>query len=505
MTDLLLRDICRWTRACDLSGDSAGPERVISAICTDSRAIKPGCLFLALHGEHFDGHSFLFQAAAQGAGALMIDDRTVYDHLTGQDQTADAALILNMPVLLVDNTLQALQDIAAGYRLMLTAPVIAVTGSVGKTSTRLMVSACLQTAFQVHQTAGNLNNEIGLPQTLLQVEPDDRAVVVEMGMRGPGEIAMLSRIARPDIAMITCVGWSHIGRLGSREAILAAKAEIVQGLRPDGLLILNADDPLLRRLGIDLAGRLRVAYITCGQEALPADSEQARQADFVIRADRIETNGSQISFQVRLSRGDETIQELTVQLPFPGLHHVRNTLFGLAAAHALQLNLASAARGAAEYRNTGSRQRILSLAGITLMDDSYNAGPESMQAALETLAGMAGPEHRKIAALGCMLELGDFAPEAHRQVGEWVARLDFQLLLVFGPNGEDILVGARSVCPDLPSCDCGDHQEMADRLLAALQPGDYLLVKGSRGFAMEHVVEKVADSLEKRPVLSCAT
>ncbi|MEA4888510.1 MAG: UDP-N-acetylmuramoyl-tripeptide--D-alanyl-D-alanine ligase [Clostridiaceae bacterium] len=505
MTELLLRDICRWTQARNLTGDTAEPERLISAICTDSRAVKPGCLFLALHGEHFDGHSFLLQAAAQGAGALMIDDRSVYDHLAGRDQTAETTLIAYLPVLLVNNTLQALQDIAAGYRLMLTAPVVAITGSVGKTSTRLMVSACLQTAFQVHQTAGNLNNEIGLPQTLLQAEPDDRAVVVEMGMRGPGEIAMLSRIAQPDIAMITCIGWSHIGRLGSREAILAAKSEILQGLRPGGLLVLNADDPLLRQLGMNLAGRLRVAYITCDQTALPAGSEQARQAAFIIRADQVETNGSQVSFHVHLSQMDEDEQELPVRLPFPGLHHVRNTLFGLAAAHALQLDLASAARGAAEYRNTGSRQRVLSLAGITLMDDSYNAGPESMQAALETLAGMAGSEHRKIAALGCMLELGDFAPEAHRQVGEWVARLDYQLLLVFGPNGEDILVGARSVRPDLPSCDCCDHQEMADRLMAALQPGDYLLVKGSRGFAMEHVVEKVADSLEKRPVLSCAT
>lgn len=489
MPDFSLQDICRWTGADDLAGSRQPPEYRLAGICTDSRAIRPGCLFIAMRGERFDGHDYLAQAVARGAGGLLIDNPAAVSRLE-----TPAAL----PVLLVPDTLAGLQALAAGYRMTLTAPVIAVTGSVGKTSTRQMISACLAPMIQVHQTAANLNNEIGLPQTLLQAESEDQAIVLEMGMRGPGEIALLSRIARPDIAVITGIGWSHIGRLGSRSAILAAKAEIVQGLQPDGLLILNGDDPLLLELSRSLAGRRRLAFIAAGP-ALSGDlADVTGQAEWLIRADTVQTAGAQVSFTARMEGGAGAlgpVPSVPVLLPYPGLHHVRNTLFGLAVARALRLDLDKAARGAAVCRHTGNRQRLINLGGIVLMDDSYNAAPESMQAALETLAGLAGPGRRKIAALGCMLELGSFAPEAHRQVGELVAKLGYQLLLVIGPQAEDMLVGARSIRSDLPSCACADHQEMIGRLMAVLQPGDHLLVKGSRGLAMEEVTRVLSGHL----------
>jgi UDP-N-acetylmuramoyl-tripeptide--D-alanyl-D-alanine ligase len=391
-----------------------------------------------------------------------------------------------------------MQAIAAGYRRSLSAPVVAITGSVGKTTTRQMVSACLQSTLQVHQTAGNLNNEIGLPQTLLQAEPEDQAIVLEMGMRGPGEIALLSQIARPDIGLITGIGWSHIGRLGSQSAILSAKSEILTGMRPDQLLILNGDDPLLLGLGRSLAGRQRLAYVSAGDDPVAETLLASAGGEFVLRASSIQTTATDVSFDAVSHVPGLAPKAIPVHLPFPGRHHVRNALFGLAVAHALGIASEQAAAGAAACQNSGNRQHLIQVGSITLMDDTYNAAPESMQAALETLAGLAGTARRKLAAIGCMLELGDYAPEAHRQVGELVARLGYELLLVIGPQAEDLLDGARSVRPDLPSCVCSDLDDMTRRLLATLQPGDHLLVKGSRAFAMEQVSSEIVRAAEQR-------
>ena len=495
MPDMRLHDLLIWSGA-ELLHASAEHGRLpekLAGLCSDSRSVKPGSLFVALIGEHFNGHDYLDQAIRQGAGGLLIANRQSYTDLVQAGQLNEPAI----PVLLVADTLAAMQAIAAGYRDSLTAPVIAITGSVGKTTTRQMISSCLQPMLQVHQTAGNLNNEIGLPQTLLQAEPQDQAIVLEMGMRGPGEIALLSQIARPDIGVITGIGWSHIGRLGSQSAILSAKAEILVGMRPDNLLILNGDDPLLLGFGRTLAGRQRLAYISADDNPLTDALLAAAGGEFVIRASSIEATGSSVSFLAACHVPGLAGTVIPVHLPFPGRHHVRNALFGLAVAHALGLAPELAAAGAATCQNTGNRQHLVQAGSITLMDDTYNAAPESMQAALETLAGLAGPEHRKLAAIGCMLELGDYAPEAHRQVGELIARLGYELLLVIGPQAEDLLDGARSVRPDLPSCVCSDLDDMTRRLMATLQPGDHLLVKGSRAFAMEQVSRDLIAAIKR--------
>lgn len=485
MARLLLSDVLRWTAGQLLPGSASGYPDSFSGLSTDSRTIRTGSLFLALCGQSHNGHDYLDAAVAAGADGLVISDRSAADRLTTRPGLA---------IILVSDTLKALQDIAAGYRTTLTARVIGISGSVGKTSTRQMVSACLQPALSVHQTAGNLNNEIGLPQTLLQAEPGHQAVVLEMGMRGPGEISLLSRIARPDIALLTCIGYSHIGRLGSQAAILAAKTEIVDGLRPDGLLILNGEDPLLLDWGRSQTRSRRLAW-TCADPGKAAGL--SRSSEFVICAEQVGTGPDGSHFWASLWTGGSVANQTHVNLPFPGEHHVYNALSGLATAYELGVDLAIAAGGAAMYQITGNRQRLIEQGGCLIMDDSYNASPESMQAALRTIAVLARGR-RLIAALGCMLELGDFAASAHYELGRQVAALGFARLLATGPNAADIVAGARSADPNLIAETQTDNLAVAAALIPALQTGDCLLVKGSRGFAMEKVTEAVLRHLAEK-------
>jgi UDP-N-acetylmuramoyl-tripeptide--D-alanyl-D-alanine ligase len=503
MPEFAFSDVLRWSGGKLAVASRAETGLILCGIGSDSRSIAPGSLFIALHGERHDGHRFLAQACLAGAGALLIDDAAAWSDLTAQAGAATLNADQRPPVILVPDTLQALQAIAAGYRQTLRGRVIGITGSVGKTSTRQMVSACLSAQLKTHQARANLNNEIGLPQTLLLAEADDQAIILEMGMRGPGEIRLLTRIANPDVAIITTIGTSHIGRLGSREAILAAKAEIVEGLRPGGLLILNADDPYLRRLGASLAGQCRVAWIAASGSPpadLPAD---LAPPDFLLLARDIETRQTRMSFMAMVHKPGQPAPagQVRVELPFPGEHHVQNALFGLAAARELGVDLAQAAAGAETCVNTGNRQRILQAGPFTIMDDSYNASPESMLAALKTLAELAGPGRRKIALLGGMLELGDFAEEAHRLLGSQAASLGFRPILAVGPLAATTVAGARAAMPGQPAAAFQAYEDQT-ALIAALLPllaaGDCLLVKGSRGFAMEKVTEAILHELARR-------
>jgi UDP-N-acetylmuramyl pentapeptide synthase len=339
----------------------------------------------------------------------------------------------------------------------------------------------------VHQPEGNQNNEIGLPQTILKAAKDDPMIVLEMGMRGPGEIGLLSRIARPDISVITGIGWSHIGRLGSREAIRSAKMEVIEGMTAGGPLLLDADDAFLMDGVTELPGRIQPVFVCTTEEGRQRVLRHINRSKFALYADSITLSPEETCFTIE-DPLDPGFSKKTVRLPLPGLHHVRNVLFGLAAARILNCDLDRSITGAASFQPVDSRQKLLSLHGLTIMDDSYNAAPESMEAALETLSLLAGRQNRKIAALGCMLELGSFSSEAHRRVGEHVAKLGFDLLLAYGPEADDLLIGARSYNPEMPSCVCSDHAEMAERLAAGVREGDYILVKGSRTYTMEKVI-----------------
>ncbi len=476
MASVELSQVIDWTGGSLLHN---GRSDWFGDVCTDTRSLEPGSLFIALRGANFDGHHFLDKAIDAGATGLVIDDRSVIEPLMSR--------LEKVSVVFVFDTLQALQDIAAGYRQSLAGRVIAITGSVGKTSTRQMVAACLEQDLEIHQTEGNLNNEIGLPQTLLKAKPSAQAIILEMGMRGPGEIALLSRIARPDIAVVTNIGLSHIGRLGSRDAILAAKTEIVQGLRENGLIILNGDDALLRDWGDQAADRYRIAYVTSSSDRAET---LARNAVFVLAASQIKTTaaGSQFTAIVREHSGEQ--DSAPVSLPFPGAHHVHNALIGLAVSRELKLALKQAASGAAGMKIVGSRQRMIDLGGILMMDDSYNASPESMLAALDTLTELAGGR-RRIAALGSMLELGDFADKAHYDLGRLAAQKGFSKLYLVGRHAESVRQGALSVSADIDAKIFNDSDLLKDALSPQVAAGDCILVKGSRAYAMERITEAI--------------
>lgn len=469
-----------------LSGSRIGPTQSVMGVSTDTRTIKAGELFVALNGATFDGHDFIETALAHGATAVICSRWP--EKLPAVPVTADGGPVA---VILCENTLAAYQAVACFRREQFTAPVIAITGSVGKTSTRGMIAACLSSRLKVHQTRANLNNEIGLPSTLLATPDDAQAVVVEMGMRAAGEIAVLSRIARPDVAVITNIGHSHIEFLGSQEGILKAKLEIADFLAADGLLILNADDPLLLSAGRDFirSGARRIAFVS----TLASFCEPGAVC-CLCASDIVSTSGG-VRFTARLHDSGPDVavlDEAGVYVPSPGMHQVINALFGLLCAHEAGLSLTEAAIGAQTFSNTGSRQRIIRVDTLTVMDDSYNASPESMQAAMQTLQTLAAPDQgRLVGVLGGMLELGDFAAQAHELIGQTAAKTGFSALFLTGPQAPDVARGARSVKSDLPIIIRDDVEQLSSAVICALHDGDFILVKGSRGFHMERIVAAI--------------
>jgi len=442
-----------------LAVDQAELTLAPQAICTDSRQLRGGDLFLPLIGERFDGHGFLAAALEAGAAALVAQA----GHLApaAQASVLAAAAAAHVPLWLVPDTLQAYQDLARLWRLQLAAPVVAVTGSAGKTTTRELIRSALASLGPIWASSGNENNDVGVPLTLLGAGPDQVALVVEMGMRGLGEIERLSRCASPDVAVITNIGTAHIGRLGSREAIATAKCEIVAGLGPDGLVVIPAGDPLLdRALARVWSGRVvRVALQGEGHEAA---------ADLVGSLD-----------------GQGAILELAgVALPVPleGVHHARNLL--LAMAVALELGLEPERWRPLQVDLPGGRSRRLQQNGVLILDETYNASPEAVLAALELLAQQPG---RRFAVLGTMLELGDQSIALHRSVAERARHLDLDGLVIVDQGEEGAaMVAAATGLSRLRQVDC--PEAAAEPLLQWLQPGDVLLLKASRGVALERLI-----------------
>ncbi|QPN59345.1 UDP-N-acetylmuramoyl-tripeptide--D-alanyl-D-alanine ligase [Synechococcus sp. CBW1002] len=433
------------------------------AICTDSRRLQPGDLFVPLVGETFDGHAFLEQALAGGGAAAAIAQA---DRLTEaqQQQMAD----LGRPLWLVPDTLLAYQQLGRLWRDQLRAPVVAVTGSAGKTTTRELIRACLDSLGPVVASSGNENNDIGVPLTLLKARTSTAALVVEMGMRGLGEIERLSQCAAPDVSVITNIGTAHIGRLGSREAIAQAKCEICLGLKPDGLLVIPAGDPLLEtalaRVWSGEVWRVALSNDPASDTLPPADwighlSDDGRRLE-VHHNGRIES----------------------VSLPLEGQHNARNLLLALAVAD--RLGVAPQALTALEVDVPGGRNRRRQMGGLTVLDETYNASPEAVLAALELLASQPG---RRFAVLGTMLELGDRSLDLHRQVAERAAALGLDGLVIVdgGAEGEAMLEAARSL-PRLARV--SEAIEAMDPLRGWINAGDVVLLKASRGVALERLL-----------------
>ncbi len=447
----------------------------LTDVVVDSRQAVEGSLFVALPGEHADGHGFVGDAFQRGALAALVQTPVAgYANLT-TGQAQDAHVRLKTPLcFLVPDTLAALHRLAAYWRsLHPSVHVVGVTGSVGKTTTKELIAAVLRQRFVTLKSPGNYNNEIGLPLTMLQLRPEVEWVVQEMGMYGLGEIAHLARIARPQVGVVTNVGPTHLERLGSIERIAQAKAELVQALPADGLAILNGDDERVRSMASLTSAQEVVCYGVDPNNDLWASDVRTCGLD-----------GLQATFHYRE-------QTVAAQLPLVGRHGVYCALPAIAVGLAQGLTWDEILAG---LRDTAAQARmkiVRGIRGVTILDDTYNANPASMLAALEVLAESRG---RKVAVLGGMLELGSWEREGHSQVGRHSAGVA-SVLVTVGRLGE--LIAAEAVAAGMPAdavYSVADNQAAAAVLQQILAPGDSVLVKGSRGFAMENLVTALAET-----------
>ena len=452
MKCLKLSEIAKMT-----GGTLVGGDLTVSGICIDSRLAEKGLLYIAIKGENFDGHSFTKSALENGATAAMIH----------HDVDCEGSFIR------VEDTHKALMKFAHELRCLFDIPVVGLTGSVGKTTTKEMTWTVLSEKFNAIKTEGNLNNNIGLPRTLLRLEDDTEAAVIEMGMSNAGEISELSRITEPVCAIISNIGVSHMESLGSRENILKAKLEILDGLREGCPVILNGDDPYLVSAKI----KDRPVFYFGIDDPI---------CDF--RAISIEQNDDSTSFTVVYDGGTQNIV-----IPTIGIHNVYNALAAFAAGMQFGVTPEQAAAGLLKYVPSGMRQRMKDVKGIKFIEDCYNASPDSQRAALKMLSGVKAK--RKIAVLGDMLELGKISVEAHENAGLLAAKNKIDVLMTYGTNS--IATAENAVKCGVPLVKSFvDKKALADALFAELREGDAVLFKASRGMALEDVINDLYERLK---------
>lgn len=425
----------------------------ITEICSDTRAITAGCLFWAFQGERFDGNAFAADAVAKGAIAAV----------TSQ-------VIPGIPCLCTLDTRAAFLKAAAAYRRKFSVRLVGVTGSVGKTTTKNMIALALSGGYHVLKTQGNLNNEIGLPKTLFQLENRHEAAVIEMGMSGFGEISRLSQTAAPDLGVITNIGYSHIERLGSQSGILKAKLEILDGMAENAPLFVNGDDPHLA----DLKKTLQRPVFTFGFSS-----------DADVRAEHVEMCAESVSFQVCYASGKSS-----VVLPCTGEHHVRNALVAFAVGLYLKLEPEQIASALTAYTPDGLRQNITERSGQLVIADCYNASPDSMRAALSVLKQQKAK--RFIAVLGDMLELGAHSEKLHRMVGHMAAEAALDRLYCYGSESKALADEAQKL--GVSVWHTADREKLSAQLSSELQAGDAVLFKASRGMRLEEVISAVYSS-----------
>ncbi len=435
----------------------------LSGISTDSRNISAGELFVPLRGERFDGHDYLSQAVKNGAAACL------------SEEVVEG---LSVPVVRVANTLRALGDLAAAYRLQLQGPLIAITGSAGKTTTKEMLAAILQQVGPGLKTAGNFNNLIGLPLTLFRLQPDHQWAVLEMGTSALGEIERLTEIAVPTVGIITNIGPAHLETLHGLDGVSRAKGELFAGLL-GGTAIINLDDPRVASLPV-ANGVRKVGY---------GLSDQAQ-----VRAQKIDVLADSVCFEL-LFEG----QSQKICLKVPGRHNVHNVLAAAAAALVLEVPLAKIAAGLNGFVPSPGRMNLFPLTcGGLLLDDSYNANPLSMAVALDALAAQKG-QGRRVAVLGDMLELGEGAAQMHREIGAKAAGI-VDLLIAVGSFAPEITAGAATggMKPE-QLIEVADAAAAIDYLQEKQRPGDRMLVKGSRGVKLDKVVAALRATTEDLP------
>lgn len=437
-------------------GTEINKEAEITAICTDTRDIKKGCVFVAIKGERFDGHDFAVQAVKDGAEAVITERK-----------------IRGVSCIVTESTRMAYLKLAQYYRSKFSPILVGVTGSVGKTTTKEMISLVLSEKYNTLKTSGNLNNEIGLPKTLFNLTSEHKAAVIEMGMSHLGEIERLSRTARPTIGVITNIGFSHIENLHSQQGILQAKLEILRGMDGSAPLIVNGDDVSLYPLTYQL-GREVLSY-----GILNPDSD-FRAVDI-----REEDDATYFTVEYRDGRKD-------IMLPCIGRHNIMNALAAFCIGIQSGLNTDEIANALSKYKADGLRQNIVKKGEQTVIIDCYNASPDSMKASLTVLSQLKNA--RKIAVLGSMLELGTMSEMLHEKVGEFAYEAKTDKIFCYGDDCKFTAKRAMELGMDVSYIN--DKQELANTLKSYLMPDDAVLFKGSRGMKLEELIDMVYGSQE---------
>ena len=457
MMELNCKEIAQVTEGTIISGN---PDTVIEGVSIDTRTINPGQWFVPLRGEKTDGHYFIADAFKKGAAGAFYDYPFPPDNLPGV-------------IIKVNDTLKALQKLAEYYRQKFSPVVIGVTGSSGKTTTKDLIAQLLGKHFQVLKTEGNYNNHIGLPLTLLNLTHKDQVVILEMAMRGPGEIAQLAQISRPQWGIITNIGEAHVELLGSRENIALAKKELLDVIGKEGKALLNGDDQFLREIGREFIGE--VHFFGWGDGV-----------DFQARDYRLDEDG--VFFIAGFPGGEKK----EFFLPLPGKHNVNNAMVALALGYMMGIDVTEMNFDAQSINISEGRMEIkTSPSGIKIIDDTYNANPSSMQASLNVLKELK-QEGRKIAILGEMLELGSYAEEAHRGIGKNIKKNEIDCLITIGEMASYIGKEANGKLEKLYHC---ENKLEAWEYLNQLAPGkgDCILIKGSRGLKLEEIVMKLME------------
>jgi UDP-N-acetylmuramoyl-tripeptide--D-alanyl-D-alanine ligase len=461
---LTLEEVLKITRGNLVQG---GGDTFFQGVSTDSRTVAEGDLFIALKGPRFDGHHYASEALRKKARGVLVEEDKAGDVRWNGDRSK--------AVVAVKDTLSALGDIAQDWRRKHSIPVVALTGSNGKTTTKEMIAACLETTFPVLKTKGNLNNLIGVPLTLLTLTEKERVVVLEMGMNVPGEIRRLTEIAEPDVALITNIQKVHLEGLGSLERLKEEKGELFRKMRRDGTILVNQDDSRV----IELANPYPGQRITFGTD---------HPADVMAKEIRL-TEAGGTSFALILEG-----EVMEIHLPLLGRHFVPNALSAVAVACLFGVEVQQVKKALENFKPFPMRMEVIRLkGGATLINDAYNANPYSTKLALEALAEAKG-EGRAIAVLGDMLELGSFAKEAHEQIGERVSELSIDFLLTLGEESSTVVQSAiRHGFSTKRARRVENHSEAISLLREMIQNGDWILIKGSRRMAMERIAEGLAE------------
>lgn len=449
MEQMTIADIVEATGGKLLCGD---PSMEIRGFSIDSREGQKDYLFVPIIGERVDAHRFI-------ENALQINGAT----LTQEHDEMES----DQPWIRVEDTVKAMQQIGTAYRNRLNLPVVAVTGSVGKTTTREMIAWALSSEKKVFQTIGNQNSQIGVPLTLSRMTKEDEAAVLEIGMSERGQIETLTTMIRPNIAVVTVIGVSHIMQLKSQENICLEKMDIIKGLPEDGKVFLNGDDPFL----IPYEGKLPfdTYFYGMGENCQYRATEISQDEDGMHFVMEIQGEGS-----------------YPVHLSVLGDHNVKNALVALGVAHQMGVSVEKAAKALETFH--GQRQKMVKVNGYTLIEDAYNASPDSMKAALRVLSGMKG---RKIAVLADMLELGEKEKEYHRQVGLAIGESGVDELYCVGELSRCYIEGAKEKNPKISAWHFSTNQELTDALKPCLKAGDQVLIKGSNGMKLSEVIEQI--------------